>query len=379
MTRRDFLVAGTNWTVAAAIGSFAGTSRSSLFESARADAAARFVIGDGVQGGGNLFKAIPPTARDGSLQILERMNRNWQARKIPMPFLPHGFCQLSDGKIWTFEKWNRHAAICDVERAERVFVVSLPAHLRFFGHGTTVGDKVYASVMNDKRDEGQIAVFTKQGKILDFISSGGSYPHDIQVDSITGEILVLNSRASVAKDSEAVYGHGESSGRSRLVWIDAITGKQRKTIELGNLAGGYAHFQQLPDGEFYLTGSAYDGNRRSVSLCSKLNSAGKLVPLEKSQNAGESLSVAVSESGFVGMTFPASNEVAVWNKQQILIEKFRLSEPRGIWWDKDSGSFLVSSAKKKNLTYINVDGKSLRRQSAVGVTAGSGSHLCRLI
>lgn len=372
-SRRDFLAAGTKWTIAAAIGGL------SVFDSACADAIARFVIGDGVQGGGDMFKAKPPTAREGSVQILERTSQNWRARQILMPFLPHGFCQLPDGKIWTFEKWNRHAAICDVERAERIRIVTLPSHLRFFGHGTTVGDKVFASVMNDKLDEGQIAVYTKDGKLLDFMFSGGAYPHDIQVDPSTGDILVLNSRTSVAKNSEVVYGHGENSGRSRLVWIDPKTGNQRKTIELGILAGGYAHFQQLPGGEFYLTGSGYDDNRRSISFCSKVNGAGKIVPLEKGHNVGESLSVAVSENGFVGMTFPAANEVGVWNEQQILIEKFSLSEPRGIWWDKDSSSFLVSSAKKRNLTFISVDRKSLRRKSVVGVTAGSGSHLHRLI
>lgn len=376
-TRRDFLEAFIRASTSGVL-LRAGAITTMLPQALSAESQARdrrlLLIGDGDQGGGGLFTSKPPKAKAGAVMVLEKKSERWAfGRAVKTSFLPHAFCRTESGNIWTFEKWYRQAAIIDIRGGRLTKSIVLPEYQRFFGHGACLGDKVYASIMNDRTSQGQVGVFSENGQLLDFFSSGGAYPHDCQIDRRTGDILVLNSRAHAPRSERDMYGSGELAGRSRLVWIDPGNGRQKKAIELGNPSGGYAHFFQMDSGELYLTGSGYESGR-SISMCAKVSASGELITMKGGRLPGESLSVSVGQDKCVAMTFPGANRVLIWSGSGELLRDVPIQEARSVWWDESTSNYLVSSAGQKKLFVLDSEGKLIRGDVAKSSRLGTGSH-----
>lgn len=111
--------------------------------------------------------------------------------------------------------------------------------------------------MDDKKGLGYLAIINPNNhKIIDYIPSEGAYPHDCQWDSFSKSVVVINSRKKTAlnKDQQIKTRNAEDDASS-LVWINPITRKIEKQINLQNTVGGYAHFHIISHEYIVISGS----------------------------------------------------------------------------------------------------------------------------
>lgn len=276
-------------------------------------------------------------------------------RSVPLGFTPHSFLQhpRQAKRVWTIEKWGRHAAEIDIEEGVVTRRIQTAEGAEFYGHGVFAPDGETLFITHVIKAAGN-------GHLLGFDSATGKqvadYPvtvaglHDTQLlPDGTALVTSVGKRGYWNADAGAV---SERLEPSALVHVDLKNGSisDKKTIDDEHQM--LTHFTQVHGGGLLAvstlgarpTKAEHHGNIYAGSMQQPLLRRVDLPPEWEDKCQGEMLSAAASQNGKTALvTNPDGKVLLRVNPHTGKVVAAMNLEAKAVSYDDLQHQFVISS------------------------------------
>jgi hypothetical protein len=314
----------------------------------------------------------------GYLKVLDLSTR--QPYRIDVPFWGHTANPnpIRPYLVAVFQKRGHHGGLVNL-RDKTFIVAATPSDdNRFYGHCAFVkdGSVIVTSENSEHGTEGFLVVRDPLTlKIIDRMSSGGSYPHDCKF--VESDVIVVVNEGR---------GGAENSGRPNLAWVSIQSGKIVDRIYLDDEPNVFFKHVEISS-DNWICVAGYVAGDRGGARAVMISPDRQVKPLEITADmADELLSIAfVGKTNILAGTMALSDIIGFWDyKTQKLIAVTKIPKhPTGLLYDRQSqdheSGVIVSTYEGEDLTKINIVPEQEKITSTLfkGQFGGRGSHLAR--